>query len=102
MCRSKAAADFGKVIKKYQRGDTTLIVEPFPGGPGAKESLVEFSCEVLKALNPKLKPSDVDERSYTESLAPEIALFVAITAETLGRNSSLQKLGKLISECENR
>jgi len=99
--RSKLKKDarFVKLIHKHQAGDTELIVEALPGGKGPKEALIKFSQEILRTLNPNLKPADVDKKCYSEKLSPEVARHIEISATTVKRNRSLQKLGDTIVKC---
>jgi len=90
-----------KLIGKYQKGNTELITEAVSGGKGVKEYLTEFSKDILKTLNPKMKDKDIADEKYRERLSPEIAKFIEINADTVKRNNSLQYLGKLISQCQN-
>lgn len=85
------------IIKKYQKGNTELIVEPVRGGKGAKEYMVRFSEEILKLLNPKMKPRNIKAQRYREALSPEIASYVEISEVALKRNNSLRYLLELIS-----
>jgi len=100
-CHSKldAKPKIKKLAKKRQAGDTSKFVEAFPGGRSAKEELADFSREVLKLINPRLKPSDLNEKGYREAHSPEVGRFVAVTSETLQRSSSLRKLGELVARC---
>lgn len=100
-CKNAISAkkDIVKLIGKYQKGDTELIIEAVSGGKGVKEHLIKFSKDILKTLDPKIKPGDIDDQKYRERLSPEIAKFIEIHADTVKRNNSLQYLGKLISQC---
>lgn len=91
-CRKKIGEnkDFGRLVKKFRKGNTELIVEAESGGKGPKEYLAGFSKEILKILNPNMKKSAIDRNGYRESLAPEIAEHVEINGETLRRNRSFQ------------
>lgn len=91
--------DLANLIKKYQHGDTQLIVEPERGGKGAKEYLCRFSREILLTLNPQIPRKNIKPNEYKENLSPEIARYIEINAETLRRNDSLQRLGQLIARC---
>jgi len=88
-----------RLIKKYQRGNTELIVEAESGGTGVKEYLIKFSKEILKTLNPKMPKKDIDNEEYRERLSPQVAKHIEINKETLRRNSSLRLLGELIYQC---
>jgi len=101
-CREKAAKkqEVVRLIKKFQRGNTEFIVEAEAGGKGVKEYLIKFSEEIFRTLNPKVKHPPKD-KLYKERLSPEIAEHVEINAETLRRNASLRRLGKLIEESGN-
>ncbi|MCP4345891.1 MAG: hypothetical protein GY795_10245 [Desulfobacterales bacterium] len=98
-CREKIMCEnsFQSVIGKYQKGNTELIVEAVRGGKGAKEYLVRFSKEILKTLNPKMKPRNIDTGKYREALSPEIADYIEINNEILKRNKSFQKFKELLS-----
>jgi hypothetical protein len=87
------------LIRKYQRGDTQLIVEPERGGKGPKEHLRRFSREILLKLNPQMPRKNIKPNEYKENLSPDIARYIEINAETLQRNDSLQRLGELVSGC---
>lgn len=101
-CRAKveAHADWPKIIKKHQLGDTQMIEEAQRGGKGAKEYLTHFSKQILNTLNPRAKDSHAGE--YTESLAPIIAEYIEINKTTLGRNESLTQFGKLLIQCSSK
>ena len=100
-CRTKATSNpsFLRLIKKYQKGDTELIVEAERGGKGVKEYLVDFSQEILVALNPQMPNKNLKQEKYHERISPEIAQHVEINSNTLRRNASLNHLGALLSEC---
>lgn len=100
-CRDKIAQNskLKRLINKYQKGDTTLIVEPSGGGKGAKEYLEKFSEEILKILNSGKTNYKIFEHAYDESTAPEVAKFIEINNDTLRRNASLQHLGQLLARC---
>ena len=99
-CRNKVSNDtsLNQWVNRYQRGDTETIVEPVSGGKGAKEHLTEFSELVLKKLNPKLTPRNIDREKYHETRSPEVAEHIVIDKETLQRNNSLKKLGDVIAQ----
>lgn len=90
--------DLLRLISKRQSGDTTRFVESFPGERSAKEEIKSFSVDVLRATNPKLKPSDLSAKSYTEAMAPAICDYVRIADDTIRRNRSLLQLAELILE----
>ncbi|MBI1880354.1 MAG: hypothetical protein HYR94_19395 [Chloroflexi bacterium] len=93
------------MINRYQIGDTSVIVEPIPGGKGAKERLEKFSEEILIALGRDsktkgtIKHKTIDQNKYEESLSPKVAEYIEINAQTLKRNTSLQHLGQLLIRC---
>ncbi len=89
---------FTRLVDHYQKGDTEKIVEAEIGGSGAKEYLIEFSKEILLALNPNLPHRNVNRRQYRENMSPEVAEQVLIDQHTLGRNHSLRKLGNLLAQ----
>lgn len=106
-CREKIVQNdkLQRLINKYQVGDTSVIVEPIPGGKGAKEHLEKFSEEILKALTSDSKTRHVtkhktiDQNKYDESLSPEVAKYIEINTQTLRRNISLQQLCHLLTQC---
>ncbi len=85
---------FQSIIKKYQKGNTEGIVEP---SKDAKEHLIKFSKEILKIMNPKMKPKDIDNKKYRERLSPEIVDYIEISDDVLRRNESLRKFSDLLS-----
>ncbi len=87
------------LIEKSQPGDTELIVEAEAGGKGAKEYLKDFSKDILRTLNPKMKRNNIQRERYQEADSPDIAKYIEINKETLRRNPSLQKLGELLAQC---
>lgn len=101
-CREKAAKNqqVVRLIKKFQRGNTELIVEAEAGGRGVKEYLITFSRGILRTLNPKVKHPPKD-KLYKERLSHKIAEPIENNNETLKRNTSLGRLGKLIKESGN-
>jgi phage gp36-like protein len=103
-CRERVVdhRNLGRLIKKYQKGDTELIVEAERGGAGAKEHLTKFSEAVLTALNPKARRDTVDRNRYREALAPEIARHVEISRESLRRNRSFQRFCTLLLSVETK
>ncbi len=86
-----------KIVEKYQKGDTQLIIEAEIGGKGPKEHLKRFSEDILLGLNPNMSKRNVGDNRYRERMSPEIAKHVVIDSETLNRNASLRKLGILLS-----
>ncbi|MDM8529131.1 hypothetical protein QUF58_13105 [Anaerolineales bacterium HSG24] len=102
-CREKINSNqkFQRLIGKYQRGNTESIVEAEMGGRGVKEYLVRFSKDVLRTLNPKIKPVNITREKYKEVFSPEIAKCVEINNATLRRNNSLKNFGKLLIRCRN-
>ncbi len=99
-CREKALKKqkVDRLIKKFQHGNTELIVEAEAGGKGVKEYLVKFSQEIFRTFNPKVRHPPKD-KLYKERLAPKIAKYIEINAETRRRNASLRHLGELIKQC---
>ena len=95
--RTNQSRSFGRLVRRHQKGDTTQIVEAEIGGRGPKEYLEDFTEEVLRELNPRLSQRDVRKGRFSEKMSPEIAEYVVINSETIGRNSSLRKLGELLS-----
>jgi len=100
-CRDKInqKTDFMRLISKYQAGKTEDIVEQEMGGRGPKEHLGEFSEKILQALNPKMPRKNLKREKYKERLSPKVAEYIEVNSETLKRNNSLQRLGKLIARC---
>lgn len=101
-CRARveAHADWPKIIKKHQLGDTQMIEEPERGSKGAKEYLTHFSKQILDTLNPRAK--DTSSIEYAEKLAPIIAEYIEINKTTLGRNESLTQFGKHLIQCSSQ
>ena len=99
-CRRKISGNrsFGRLLKRYQKGDTEKIVEPELGGAGPKEYLVEFSKMILRELNPNIPHKNVDRRKYRPAISPEVAEHVVIDGRTLRRNNSLRYLGELLAQ----
>ncbi len=99
-CREKVTANrpFSSLIRKYQRGNTELIVEAEMGGKGVKEYLIKFSEEILLALNPSLPQKNVSRERYREASSPDVAKHIVINHETLRRNHSLEYLGNLLAQ----
>lgn len=97
-CRNQLQQKFNALINSCQKGDTQTIEEPIAGGKGVKEHLKHFAKEIYKRLH------DGDDRvpknkQYEESKSPEIARYIEISSETLGRNESLKRLIELIIDC---
>ena len=101
-CREKirGKADFSRLANKFQSGNTEFIVEAEAGGKGVKEYLTNFSREIFRMINPKVKHPPKD-KLYKEKFSPEIAKFIQINSETLKRNNSLRRLRRLIAQCES-
>ena len=99
-CRSKVSTNpsFKRLVNRYQKGDTEIIVEWEIGGKGAKEYLIEFSKKILLELNPNIPPKNIDREKYRGTLSPEVAEHIVINRETLQRNNSLKKLGDVIGQ----
>ena len=74
-----------------------MIVGAGTGNAGTKECLRKLSEEILQALNPKMSPRDINRERYKENMSPEIAEHIEISVDTLGRNRSLGRLGRLLS-----
>ena len=89
---------FAQLVRRYQSGNTENIVETEMGGRGAKESLREFSEKILLALNPNMRPRNVNRQRYREAMSPEVAEHVEINQETLQRNNSLRYLGNVLTQ----
>jgi len=94
-CRNQLKQKFNALINSCQKGDTQTIEEPIAGGKGVKEHLQHFAKEIYKRLH------DGDDRvprnkQYEESQSPDIASYIEINSETLGRNESLKRLIELI------
>ena len=87
---------FGRLVKRYQKGDTEKIVEAEVGGKGAKEYLEDFSEQILLTINPKMPLKNVDRKQYSEAISPELAEYVDINQDTLRRNNSLSHLGDVL------
>lgn len=85
-----------KLAKKFQKGDTSVIIEAESGGNGAKEYLYSFSDEINKQINPNLKdkPKNLKEKRYDECQAPEVAKYLSIDEITIQRNPSLQEFSE--------
>ena len=98
-CRGSVSANkaFARLIDNKQKGDTEKIVEPESGGKGAKEYLEEFSEQILLKLNPNMRRKNVENERYREAMTPKVAEHVVIDRETLKRNDSLRKLGKMLA-----
>ena len=87
---------FGRLVTRYQKGDTEKIVEAEVGGKGAKEYLEDFSEQILLTINRNMPLKNVDRKHYSETLSPELAEYVDINQQTLGRNNSLSYLGDVL------
>jgi len=83
-----------KFAKKYQKGQTDLIIEPESGGKNAKEYLVKFSKDIVKKINPKLKERDLEKQQYYEHDSEKVAEKLEITAQTIARNNSLSEFAQ--------
>ena len=88
---------FVQLVKRYQSGNTENIVEAEIGGSGAKEYLIEFSGQILLALNPNMPPRNINRQRYREAMSPEVAEHVDINREALRRNNSLRNLGGVLA-----
>lgn len=88
-----------KGLKKYQKGNTELIVEVQMGGQGAKEYLVKFSEDILLALNPNMPAKNIKQERYRENTSPQIAKYIEINRQTLKRNNSLGEFGRILAQC---
>ncbi len=91
-----------RLVEHYQEGNTENIVEAEIGGSGAKEHLIEFSKRILHELNPRMPQRNVSEKRYREKMSPEVAEHVDINRETLRRNNSLRKLGRVLAQFSQR
>lgn len=89
---------FITVIQKYQLGDTELMVEAQMGGDGAKEYLERFSEAILRCLNPDMPEKNVKSIRYSESMSPKLAKVIELNGETMARNSSLVRFGRLFQK----
>ncbi len=89
-CRE--AADWKKFIRKYQKGDTSLIVEAESGGKGAKEYLEKLCDAINLKVNPTLsnKRKNLKAKRYVESQSPKVAKSILINRQTINRNLSLK------------
>ena len=65
-------SSFSRLIDHHQTGNTENIVEPVPGGPGAKEYLEDFSEQILRVLNPRMPQRNISQKpvSYTHLTLP--------------------------------
>lgn len=88
--------DWIKFSQKYQSHRTDLIVEAERGGKNAKEYLVNFSRKIIKEINPKIKPKDINQKEYTENISDRVAEFIRINKETINRNNSLKEFADLL------
>lgn len=100
-CRERITTDsaFAKLIKRCQSGNTELIVEQEEGREGAKEYLIRFSKEILSTINPNMPAKNVKREMYREALSPDIAAYIVLNDETLRRNGSFRRFGKLLEKC---
>lgn len=83
-----------KFAKKYQKGQTDLIIEAESGGKNAKEYLVNFSKDIVKKINPKLKDRDLEKKQYSEHDSDKVADKLEITDQTIARNNSLSEFAQ--------
>jgi hypothetical protein len=92
--------DWIEFFKKNQCGNTELIVEPVPGGQGAKEYLVDFSDSINLKINPSLaqKLNNLKQKRYSESDSPQVAKYIEINQQTLARNESLREFAKYLQD----
>lgn len=99
-CRDKVLTNqsFVQLLRRYQRGNTEHIVETQAGGNGPKEYLEDFSEQVLRALNPSIPQKNVNRERYHEGMSPDLAKYIVIDTETLGRNNSLRELGNVLAQ----
>ena len=99
-CRDKASANQSvvRLLGRYQKGNTELIVETVAGGNGPKEYLEDFSEKVLHALNPNIPSKNIKRERYHENMAPALAEHIVIDKETLARNNSLRQLGNVLAQ----
>ena len=102
-CRDKVSTNLSlkRLVNRYQKGNTEIIVESAIGGKGAKEYLIEFSEKILSELNPNIPPKNIRREKYRETLSPEVAEHIVIDRETLQRNNSLKKLGDVIGQVQH-
>lgn len=83
-----------RFAKKYQKGQTNLIVEAESGGKNAKEYLVNFSKDIVKKINPQLKDRDLKKQQYSENDSDKVAEKLEITDQTIARNNSLSEFAQ--------
>lgn len=97
-CRNsiKRNRKLNNLVRKYQKGDTELIVESQSGGQGPKEYLTLFSKDILKAVNPNKRDKHIDREKYREALSPSIVEYIEISRQTLRRNPSLKRFCQLL------
>lgn len=100
--RSKYAAAFHHLIRKYQRGNTESITEAVSGGKNAKEYLVNFSEAIIRQQHPAIRHDTLDRIKYQERFSPELAKCVQVTTETLNRNPSFAQFVKILQYCATR
>jgi hypothetical protein len=86
---TRTKEDWIKFAKNNQLGKTDLITEAEVGGKNAKECLVKLSHRILKKVNPRLKPKDISNSEYGESLSDRVAECIEINKDTIQRNDSL-------------
>ena len=99
-CRDKASATQSvvRLLGRYQKGNTELIVETVAGGNGPKEYLEDFSEKILHALNPNIPPKNINRERYHENMAPALAEHIVIDRQTLARNNSLRELENVLAQ----
>ena len=83
-----------KFAKNSQKGQTDLIIEAESGGKNAKEYLVNFSKDIVKKINPKLKDRDLKKQQYSENDSDKVAEKLEITDQTIARNNSLSEFAQ--------
>ena len=83
-----------KFANKYQKGKTDLITEAVPGGKNAKEYLINFSKDIVKKINPKLKDRDLEKQQYYEHDSEKVADKLEINHQTIARNNSLSEFAQ--------
>lgn len=99
-CRDKVLTNqsFVQLLRRYQRGNTEHIVETQAGGNRPKEYLEDFSEQVLRALNPSIPQKNINRERYHEGMSPDLAKYIVIDTETLGRNNSFRELGNVLAQ----
>ncbi len=83
-----------KFAKNSQKGQTDLIIEAESGGKNAKEYLVNFSKDIVKKINPKLKDRDLKKQQYSENDSDKVAEKLEITDRMIARNNSLSEFAQ--------